>query len=99
LYGTLKFIANFTKEKEGSQMVIMTEKFGLPSRMPPGYASQLKAVIREKLPPEHRPADVDKNFMTWSFVFGSMDKDKPTPETSMFLFALDPESIRNEMLS
>jgi putative ABC transport system permease protein len=100
LYGALKFIGDFTREKEGSQMVIMTEKFGLPSRLPPGYASQLKHVIREKLPPEYQPKDIDKNFMTWSFVFGTLDQaGKPTPENSMFLFALDPEAIRNEMLS
>jgi putative ABC transport system permease protein len=99
LYGVLASIADFTREKEGAQMVIMTEKFGMPSRMPPGYAYELKSVIREKVRPEHQPADIDKNFMTWSFVFGSLEKDKPTKENSMFLFALDPEAIRNEMLS
>ena len=99
LYGIVSAIADFTREKEGAQMVIMSEKFGMPSRMPPGYEHQLKAVIREKVPPEHQPKDVDKNFMTWSFVFGSTEKDKPTPETGMFLFALDPEAIRHEMLS
>ena len=74
-------------------MVIMTEKFGIPSQMPPGYAYQLKAVIKEKLPPEHQPTDIDKNFMTWSFVFGSLDPTKLTQENSMFLFALDPDAI------
>lgn len=98
-YGILLFIHNFTKEKEGAQMVIMTEKYGIPSRLPPGYAYELKSVIREKVRPEHRPADLDKNFMTWSFVFGSLDKDKPTKENGVFLFALDPEAIRNEMLT
>jgi putative ABC transport system permease protein len=99
LYGILAFIADFTREKEGAQMVIMTEKFGMPSRMPPGYAYQLKSVIKEKLPPEHQPTDVDKNFMTWSFVFGSLDQTKLTQENGMFLFALDPDAILNEMLS
>ena len=37
--------------------------------------------------------------MTWSFVVGSLDPDKPTKENSMFLFALDPDAIRNEMMS
>ena len=73
-YGIIKGIERFTEEKEGAQIVIMTEKFGIPSQMPPGYVRQLKDVIREKLPPEHRPDDVDKHFMTWSFVVGSLDK-------------------------
>lgn len=99
LYGILAVIADFTREKEGAQMVIMTEKFGIPSQMPPGYAHQLKAVIREKIPPEHQPRDVDKNFMTWSFIVGSLDPAKRTQENSMFLFALQPDAIRNEMMS
>jgi putative ABC transport system permease protein len=99
LYGVIASVENFTREKEGTQMVIMTEKFGIPSQMPPGYAYQLKAVIRDKLPPDLQPADLDKNFMTWSFVVGSLDKDKLTQENSMFLFALQPEAIRNEMMS
>jgi putative ABC transport system permease protein len=99
LYGVIASIANFTKEKEGAQMVIMTEKFGIPSQLPPGYAHQLKAVIREKIPPDLQPKDIDKNFMTWSFVVGSLDQTKLTQENSMFLFALQPDAIRNEMMS
>ncbi|HVK19557.1 MAG TPA: ABC transporter permease [Fimbriiglobus sp.] len=99
LYGVVASIAEFTREKEGAQMVIMTEKFGIPSQMPPGYAHQLKAVIRDKIPPEHQPKDIEKNFMTWSFVVGSMDPAKLTQENSMFLFALQPDAIKNEMMS
>src|SRR5205814_833161 len=98
LYGIIKSIERFTAEKDGAQMVIMSEKFGLPSMMPPGYAYHLKSVIREKLPPEYRPDDVDKNFMTWTFVVGSTDPTKMTQENSMFLFALQPDAIRNEMM-
>jgi putative ABC transport system permease protein len=99
LYGIVASIAEFTRDKEGAQMVIMTEKFGIPSQMPPGYSAQLKSVIRDKLPPEHRPKDVDKNFMSWSFVVGSLDLTKLTQENSIFLFAMDPDAILNEMLS
>ena len=99
LFGIIKGIEKFTEEKEGAQMVIMTEKFGIPSMMPPGYGRKLKDVIREKLPPEHQPEDVDKNFMTWSFLVGSLEPEKVTKENSMFLFALQPEAIQNEMMS
>jgi len=54
IYGTVKFLGDFTAEKEDSQMVIMSEKFSIPSQMPPGYSNQLKGVI-EKLPPSARP--------------------------------------------
>ena len=54
IYGTVKFLGDFTAEKEDSQMVIMSEKFSIPSQMPPGYANQLKGVI-ETLPPSNRP--------------------------------------------
>ncbi len=98
IYSIVAFLGDFTAEKEGSQMVIMSEKFSLPSQMPPGYPNQLKQVIREKLPPEHQPADVDKNFMTWSFVLGTLDPDKMTQENALFLFALDPDAVANGMM-
>jgi putative ABC transport system permease protein len=98
LFGIVKGIEKFTQEKDGAQMVIMTEKFGLPSMMPPGYERRLKDVIREKLPPEYQPADIDRNFMTWTFVVGSTEPEKRTQENSMFLFALQPEAIQNEMM-
>jgi putative ABC transport system permease protein len=99
LFGVVSTIAEFTREKEGAQMVIMTDRFSIPSMMPPGYANQLKAVIRDRLPPEHQPADIEKNFMTWSFVVGSLDPEKLTQENSMFLFALQPDAIRYEMMA
>lgn len=98
LYGIIQTIAKFTTEKEGAQTVIMTEKFGIPSQMPPGYVSQLKGIIHDKLPAEHRPADLDKNFMTWSFVVGTTEPTKISPENSMFLFALQPDAIKYEMM-
>ncbi len=54
IYGMVKFLGDFTAEKEDSQMVIMSEKFSIPSQMPPGYANQLRGVI-DTLPPSNRP--------------------------------------------
>jgi len=54
IYGMVKFLGDFTAEKEDSQLVIMSEKFSIPSQMPPGYANQLRGVI-ETLPPSNRP--------------------------------------------
>jgi putative ABC transport system permease protein len=99
LWGIVESIADFTREKEGAQIVIMTDKYGLPSQMPPGYAQRLKDVIREKLPRQHQPDDIDRHFMTWTFVLGSTDAGKPTQENSMFVMALNPEGIENEMMA
>lgn len=99
LYGVVDTIGNLTKEKEDSQLVIMTEKFGIPSMMPPGYVNQLKGVMENKLPPEYRPKDIDKSIMTWSFVGATLDEGKLTKENSMFLFAIDPDVVGNGMMA
>ncbi|MCZ2344219.1 MAG: ABC transporter permease [Bacteroidales bacterium] len=99
IYSVVSFLGKLTSEKQAQQMVIVTEKFAIPSMMPPGYASQVKAVIRDKLPKEYQPADIDKNFMTWSFVGGSLSLEKRTQENSLFLFALDPDAVLNGMMS
>lgn len=99
LFSIIKAIDKFTAEKEGAQIVLMTEKFGLPSQLPPGYPGQLKGIIRDKLPKEYQPADIEKNFMTWTFVVGTTDLTKITQENSMFLFALQPDAIRQEMMA
>lgn len=100
-YGIVKSIGDLTTEKEGSQLVIMTDKFGIPSMLPPGYVSQVKGMMRDEtiLPKELQPADIDKNFMTWSFVGASLDPAKMTKENVMFLFCIDPDVVPNGMMA
>ena len=97
IYSIISFLANVTREKEDNVQVIMTEKFSIPSTMPPGYVSQLKSIIRDDLPKSAQPNDIDKNFMTWSFVGGSLDPEKRTKENSLFFFCLEPDSILTMM--
>lgn len=99
IYSVVGFLGKLTTDKEDAQMVIMSEKFSLPSMMPPGYGGQLKGVIQSKLPPEFRPKDLDKNFMTWSFVLTTLDPGKLTPESALFLFALDPQAVTDGMMN
>ena len=99
IYSIVVFLGSLTQDKEDKQLVILTEKFSIPSQMPPGYANQLKDVIQTKLAPQYRPANIDENFMTWSFVGASLDLEKMTPENSLFLFALDPEAVTNGMMT
>ena len=100
IYSLVSFLGDFTAEKEGSQLVVMSEKFSIPSMMKPSYPGQLRNIIETKLPAEHRPKDIDKSFMTWSFVGGSLASEtgKRTQENSLFMFALDPKAIRNGMM-
>ncbi|QEL13618.1 ABC transporter permease [Limnoglobus roseus] len=98
LYGVITTIGKMTTDQENSQLVIMSEKFGIPSMMKPGYAANLKGLMRDKLPKEMQPADIDQNFMTWSFVGGTLDPAKMTQENSLFLFALDPDAVTNGMM-
>ncbi len=149
IYGVVKSIGKLTTEKEGSQLVLLTEKFSIPSQMKPGYFNQLVGVI-EELPPEYRPRPltqkyrdekglpsppegslkfeneqllfsntpdneltdeqrqqraywtkigIQQNTMTWSFVGATLDINKLTKENTLFLFALDPESISNGMMA
>jgi len=100
LYGLLASIEALTQEKEGSQLVILTDKYGIPSMLPPSYINQLKGMMHDPtvLPPELQPDDVDKNFMTWSFVGASLDPTKMTKENVLFLFAIDPDVVTNGMM-
>ncbi|OWK36670.1 ABC transporter permease [Fimbriiglobus ruber] len=97
IYSIVSFLGALTKDKEDNQLILMTEKFTIPSQMPPGYASQLKGVMQTKLPPELRPKNIDENFMTWSFVLTSLDPTKLTQENNVMLFALDPDAVLTMM--
>ena len=54
---------------------------------------------RWRLDPADRPADLDANIMTWSFVGGSTEKGKATPQNTLFFFALSPDAIFNGMMA
>ena len=97
IYSGVALIAKITEEKEGSVQVIMTERFGAPSMMPRSYPNRLKAILKD-LPPESQPANIDDDFMVWSFVGATLDLNKRTQENALFILALEPDAIRT-MLS
>lgn len=99
IYAALRSIEDKMADQEGTQMALITEKFGIPSMLKPGYVNDVKSIMRDRLSPEHRVADVDKNFMTWSFLGGTLSLEKRTPENGLVMFALDPEAVANEMMS
>lgn len=97
IYSIVQFLGAVTQEKEDNLQVIMTERYSIPSQMPPSYAAALKNIIMTKLDPQHRPQVLDDNFMTWSFVGGSMDPEKFTQENGLFMFCLEPRAVLTMM--
>jgi putative ABC transport system permease protein len=98
IYSVVRYLGELTTDKEGSQLVLLTEKFSIPSQMPISHGVSLRSIILDQLPAQHRPKNIDDNYMTWSFVGATLDINKPTPENSMFLFALDPHAIETGMM-
>jgi putative ABC transport system permease protein len=97
IYAVLYLIAAVTTEKEANFKAIVTHKTIIPSQMPPGYYDKFREACLETLPPELRPANGDKDIMSWSFIFGTTDKLNPRKDTIAFFFALEPDKVMTMM--
>ncbi|MDY3553851.1 ABC transporter permease [Gemmata sp. JC717] len=97
IYAVLYMIGNATTEKEANFKAIVTHKTIIPSQMPPGYYEEFKRVCLEELPPEMRPANGDKDIMSWSFILGTTDKVNMRKDNMVFLFALEPNKVTTMM--
>jgi putative ABC transport system permease protein len=95
IWSVLVFLGRVTEEKAQDVKVIVTEKFQIPSQMPPRYALDLAAEATS-LPPGYA-ADPTKDLMPWSFVGTSTDPNKRTLDTILFFFALEPKHILTMM--
>ena len=96
LFTIVRFLEFITTEKTANFKVIMTEKYSIPSQMPPGYERRMEDLLQE-LPPELRPTGGRDDVMSWSFVGGTTDPSNPRPENAMFLFCLEPRKILTMM--
>jgi len=97
IYAVLVFMDNVTKEKEANFKAIVTHKTNVPSQMPPGHYERFKRLVMEELPPEMRPANGEKDIMSWAFVLGTTDKVNKKPDNAMFLLATEPDKIETMM--
>ena len=97
IYAVLYMIGNATSEKEANFKAIVTHKTIIPSQMPAKYYDDFRRLCLEELPPGMRPANGDKDIMSWSFILGTTDKVNPRKDTMMFLFALEPDKITTMM--
>ncbi|MGL4422440.1 MAG: ABC transporter permease, partial [Gemmataceae bacterium] len=96
IYSVINFIGLVTTEKESNFKVIVTEKYSIPSQMPPGYESRLKSLI-DQMPKELQPVNGDGDIIAWSFVGGTTDPSNPRPENNIFMFCVDPLKITTMM--
>lgn len=96
LFTVVEFLGRMTQEKDKNLKVIMTEKYSIPSQMPPGYERRLTDLLNE-LPEHLRPTNGADDVMSWSFVGATTDAKNPRPENAMFLFSLEPRKILTMM--
>src|SRR5262249_42290872 len=96
IWSILSFIDKTTVEKESDLKVIVTEKFQIPSQMPPRYEKDVLA-IANALPQGMRPKNGDDDIMTWAFVGGSLDPANRTLENTLFFFCMEPRKLLTMM--
>jgi putative ABC transport system permease protein len=95
IWSVLSFIDNAMTERSKDVKAIVTEKFQIPSQMPPSYESGLAAEAVSL--PEGMRADPQKDLMSWTFVGSATDPEKRTLETIVFFFALKPDALLTMM--
>jgi hypothetical protein len=95
IWSVLAFLDNVMTEKSKDVKVIVTEKFQIPSQMPPSYESALAADATDL--PAGLAADPAKDLMSWTFVGAATDPNARTLESMVFFFALEPESLLTMM--
>lgn len=96
IWSVLSFLDGITTEKQEDFKVLITEKFQIPSQMPPSYEQRLLSIIDE-LPPEYRMKNGEMDVMTWAFVGGTLDPTKQTFENSIFFFCMQSKKFPTMM--
>jgi putative ABC transport system permease protein len=88
IWTVVYFLDDLTKTKTENLQAIVTEKWQIPSQMPMSYSRSLSEGAASK------PGDVKpKDYMLWQFYGGTIDPEKKTRESMMFLVATDPNKI------
>ena len=97
IWSILGFLDAATSSKAANFKALVTEKFQLPSQMPPRYEQELTREVMN-LPADIRPDPV-KDVMSWSFVGTALDPDpaKRSLENILFFFAMDPRALLTMM--
>src|SRR5438067_8443404 len=97
IWSVLSFLDAQMRERAKDVKVIVSEKFQLPSMMPPSYEISLGDEAASL--PNGLAADRTTDVMSWTFVGCQIDPDpsKRTLENILFFFALKPQSLLTMM--
>jgi putative ABC transport system permease protein len=95
IWSVLAFLDNVMTEKAQDVKVIVTEKFQIPSQMPPSYEAGLAAEATSL--PSGLSADRSKDLMSWTFIGATTDPNVRTLESMLFFFALQPDALLTMM--
>jgi putative ABC transport system permease protein len=88
VWTVLYFLDLVTSEKTKDLKAIVTERWQIPSQMPPSYEASLSQGAK-RAESDKEPTD----FMSWTFVGGTLDPEKRTRENIVFFFGMDPEKL------
>jgi putative ABC transport system permease protein len=99
IWTIIYFIDRATTERSKDLKVIVTYKWSVPSQIPPSHAEYLNPANKENMlpglidPDTRKPLYGPNDFMLWSFYGGTTDPGRITPDTIVFFFVTDPDSI------
>jgi putative ABC transport system permease protein len=96
IWSILDFLDQVTSEKNQDFKVVVTERYQIPSQMPPSYAPRL-AEAAESLDPGYAAKKGD--WMSWAFIGSSIDPQVRTLETLLFLIATEPKALAAGLFS
>jgi putative ABC transport system permease protein len=88
VWTVLAFLDQVTAEKSKDLKAIVTERWQIPSQMPPSYEMDLARGAATE-PDDAVPDD----FMSWVFFGGTIDPANKTRENLIFLFCMDPAKM------
>jgi putative ABC transport system permease protein len=95
IWSVLSFLDAVMTEKAKDVKVIVTEKFQVPSQMPPSYEAGLAAEAAGL--PDGLAADRYKDMMSWAFVGAATDLEKRTLDSILFFFSMPPAALLTMM--
>src|SRR5262249_30456314 len=82
------FIDNFTKEKTGNLKAIVTVRYDMMGRMPLSYTNPLSQGGARK-----EGDKAPKDHAAWQFYLGTIDAEKKTRDSMVFLLACDTSKL------
>jgi putative ABC transport system permease protein len=92
VWSILWLLDTVTSEKNQNFQAMVTERWGIPSRLPYAYAEPLSRGAARN-PNDVRPLDS----MSWQFYIGTLDPEKLTRDNMVFAIACVPDKILTMM--